>query len=179
MGEGWLTAGSVLLLEAIHGHREWSRHHIGERHCGERTFTWSAHRRGGEAPKLHCMLASTAAGVARIHTAEVTPRGDFITGFDAGSCPLKVLLTSRPEDDILSRICEPRYVNSIHRVNFSPHSKENTSNEDDVRVYIARMFSNYLAPKQYELLVKKANGLFIWASTAQAFIANALDPMAV
>src|SRR5271170_8432899 len=44
---------------------------------------------------------------------------EFITSFDAGSCPLKVLLTSRPEDDIVSLIYDPRYAKSIHRANFS------------------------------------------------------------
>ena len=57
---------------------------------------------------------------------------DFISGFEAGSCPLKVLLISRPEEDIVSRIREPRYAKSIHNTNFSLHSKGNTSNEDDV-----------------------------------------------
>ena len=91
---------------------------------------------------------------------------DFVNSFDAGSCRLKILITSRPEDDIVSRIREPRYAKLIERVNFSLHSKENTSNEDDIRVYITRAFSNCLTPGQCELLVKKANGLFIWASTA-------------
>jgi NACHT domain len=103
---------------------------------------------------------------------------DFISGFEAGSCPLKVLLTSRPEEDIVSRIREPRYAKSIHNTNFSLHSKENTSNEDDVRNYITRVLSNHLTPEQVELLTRRANGLFIWASTAQAFISSALDPVA-
>jgi hypothetical protein len=103
---------------------------------------------------------------------------DFIGGFEAGSCPLKVLLTSRPEDDIVSRVREPRYAKLIDNVNFSLHSKENTSNEDDVQIYITRVLSNHLNPEQVDLLTKRANGLFIWASTAQAFISSALDPVA-
>jgi hypothetical protein len=101
---------------------------------------------------------------------------DFIASFDAGSCPLKILLTSRPEDDIVSRICEPRYAKSIHRVNFLLHAKENTSNENDIGIYITKALSNYLTPEQLKLLTKRADGLFIWASTAQSFITSALDP---
>jgi hypothetical protein len=69
---------------------------------------------------------------------------DFIAGFDAGSCPLKVLLAGRPEDDIVSRIRKPRYVKLIHAVSFSLHSKENKSNEDDIQTYHMRVLSNYL-----------------------------------
>jgi hypothetical protein len=64
----------------------------------------------------------------------------------------------------------------IHRLNFSLHSKENTSNEDDIYIYITRVLSNHLTPEQLQLLTKRANGLFIWASTAQALITSALDP---
>ena len=101
---------------------------------------------------------------------------DFITSFDAGSCPLKVLLTSRPEDDIVSLIYEPRYAKSIHRANFSLHSKENTSNENDIGIYITKVLSSHLTSEQRELLTKRANGLFIWASTAQSLISSAFDP---
>jgi len=103
---------------------------------------------------------------------------NFVNNFDAGSCPLKVLFTSRPEDDIISRIRKPCYAKSIQRVSFSLHSKENTSNEDDIRFYITTVLSNYLTREQLELLTKMANSLFIWASTAQSLIASALDPMA-
>jgi len=103
---------------------------------------------------------------------------DFVNIFDAGSCLLKILFTSRPEDDIVSRIYESRYAKSILRANFSLHSKENTSNEDDICLYITRILSNHLTPEQLKLLTKRANGLFIWASTAQAFITSALDPAA-
>jgi hypothetical protein len=44
---------------------------------------------------------------------------DFIGGFDIGLCALKVFLTSRPEGDIFSRICEPRYAKSILVVNLA------------------------------------------------------------
>jgi MoxR-like ATPase len=44
---------------------------------------------------------------------------DFITSSDAGSCPLKVLLTSRPEDDIVTRIMNlatpDRFIGSTFR----------------------------------------------------------------
>jgi hypothetical protein len=102
---------------------------------------------------------------------------DFVGSFDTGPCPLKVMLTSRPEEDIVSRICEPRYANSITRADFSLHSKQNTSNESDIRLYMTLVLSNYLTPEQVDVLVKRANGLFIWAFTAQKLISEALNPL--
>jgi hypothetical protein len=86
---------------------------------------------------------------------------DFVSSFDAGSCPLKFLLTSRPEEDIVSRIREPRYAKLITQVNFSLHSKQDTSNENDIRFYMTQVLSNHLTPEQLDILVKRANGLFI------------------
>jgi hypothetical protein len=102
---------------------------------------------------------------------------DFVGSFDTGSCPLKIMLTSRPEEDIVSRIREPRYAKSITRADFSLHSEQNTSNESDIRLYMTLVLSNYLTPEQVDVLVKRANGLFIWAFTAQKLISEALNPL--
>jgi len=41
-----------------------------------------------------------------------------------------------------------------------------------------RVLSNHLTPEQLDILVKRANGLFIWAYTAQIFISSALNRLA-
>jgi hypothetical protein len=70
---------------------------------------------------------------------------DFVGSFDAGSCPLKVLLTSRPEEDIVSRIREPRYDKSITRATLSLHSEQDTSNESNIHLYMTGVLSNHLS----------------------------------
>jgi hypothetical protein len=42
---------------------------------------------------------------------------------------------------------------------------------------MTRLLSNRLTPEQLELLARRAHGLFIWASIAQAFITKAIDPI--
>jgi hypothetical protein len=41
---------------------------------------------------------------------------------------------------------------------------------------MTQVLSNHLTPEQVDVLVKRANGLFIWAFTAQKLISDALDP---
>jgi hypothetical protein len=76
---------------------------------------------------------------------------------------LRVFFTSRPEPDISSTV---KSVAVIRSMEFRLHGTQYRSNVDDIRTYID-YYLERLGPEQREGLVKKANGLFIWASTAR------------
>ncbi|PVF93849.1 WD40 repeat-like protein [Serendipita vermifera] len=85
--------------------------------------------------------------------------------------PFKVFLTSRPEQDIITRI--EKSVNLIRR---SEHSLLSKSNASDVSIYAEKYLQDVLNPVQLTQFVKRANGLFIWASTAREFL-NVTKPL--
>lgn len=81
---------------------------------------------------------------------------------------LKIFITSRPEHDIFPLL----ETSAVHTVEFQLQTTEITSNIDDISTYINHHLSAILSEEQCQLLVKRANGLFIWASTAK----RELDP---
>lgn len=77
---------------------------------------------------------------------------------------LKLLITSRAEHEIIA-ILESSAV--VHTVEFQLQTTEIVSNVDDISTYINYHLSHILSEEQCQLLVERANGLFIWASTAK------------
>jgi hypothetical protein len=100
----------------------------------------------------------------------------FLEEAGSGDGPLKVFLTCRPEVDILGHFQEPRYNRLAHQADFGTRSEQNSSNHNDITVYANKYLDRLLSPAEICLFVTRANGLFIWASTARAFLAGALDP---
>jgi hypothetical protein len=99
----------------------------------------------------------------------------FIREDRSGPCPLKILLTSRPEPDITSRIDTPAYNNLVRRLNFSLWPTQDPSNQEDIRLYTAEHLSDLLTAKQMDRFVARAEGLFIWAATARHFLRKAIN----
>ncbi|CCA76945.1 related to S. pombe trp-asp repeat containing protein [Serendipita indica DSM 11827] len=76
---------------------------------------------------------------------------------------LRVFMTSRPDPVIQSTLgaisIKAKVENRLHDVN-------HTDNVDDIAAYIHRSLDEILSPDKRQRLVEKAQGLFIWASTA-------------
>lgn len=77
---------------------------------------------------------------------------------------LKIFITSRPEHDIFP-ILEDSSI--VHTIEFQLQTTEITSNVDDISIYINYHLSGLLSERQCQMLINRANGLFIWASTAK------------
>jgi len=82
----------------------------------------------------------------------------------------KLVLTCRPEEDITHLINDRKYASIIRRSQFSLHSKDVSSNQEDISLYVDDRLGDTLDATQRALLIKHAQGLFIWASTAADFI---------
>jgi len=82
----------------------------------------------------------------------------------------KLFLTCRPEEDITHLINDRKYTSIIRRTQSSLHSKEVSSNQDDISLYAYDRLGDTLDATQLALLIMHAQGLFIWASTAADFI---------
>ncbi|CCA76812.1 related to S. pombe trp-asp repeat containing protein [Serendipita indica DSM 11827] len=76
---------------------------------------------------------------------------------------LKIFMTSRPDPVIQSTLgaisIKAKVENRLHDVN-------HIDNVDDIAAYIHRSLDEILSPDKRQRLVEKAQGLFIWASTA-------------
>ncbi|PVG01713.1 hypothetical protein CPB86DRAFT_812019 [Serendipita vermifera] len=82
---------------------------------------------------------------------------------------LKIFLTSRPEPDISTAIAGSAIV---HSMEFRLHGVEYSYNVEDIKQYIRHHLSDDLSEEQCQGLVGRAEGLFIWASTAHQEFLN-------
>jgi hypothetical protein len=89
--------------------------------------------------------------------------------------PFKLFLTSRPEHDIIARI--EKSGSLIRRPEHSLLSSSN-SPDQDISIYATKYLQDLLNPVQLSQFVKRANGLFIWASTAREFL-NVTKPLVI
>jgi hypothetical protein len=89
----------------------------------------------------------------------------------------KLFLTCRPEKDITDLINNSKYVSIIRCTQSSLHSKDVSSNQEDISLYVDKRFGHILDATQRMRLVEHAQGLFIWASTAADFILKPGDPI--
>lgn len=82
----------------------------------------------------------------------------------------KLLLTCRPEADIHSELQEHNDVicRSAH-----PLLSETHLPEQDISIYATKYLGTILDTAQIKQFVTRANGLFIWASTARAYLNSA------
>lgn len=101
---------------------------------------------------------------------------DFIASYSPGSYPLKIFLSFRPDDDLVRLIRRPSNAQIIHQTDFALHSTKDVSNRADIHLYAVQFLTEYLlTPERLDLFVERANGLFIWATTAHSFLASAFD----
>lgn len=80
-----------------------------------------------------------------------------------GSQTLKILITSRP-DPIIEATLGP-FMTKV-KMKDRLHDIEHRDNIDDIANYVHQSLEGVLSPEKRRRLVQKANGLFIWASTA-------------
>ncbi|PVF91788.1 hypothetical protein CPB86DRAFT_745178, partial [Serendipita vermifera] len=85
---------------------------------------------------------------------------------------LKILLTSRPESDIMALLQDKAIVRGMH---FEMQGSKNQSNMADITSYVNHHLTNFLSRKYREQLVAQSNGLFIWVSTARFELELAAD----
>ncbi|PVF96828.1 hypothetical protein CPB86DRAFT_761464 [Serendipita vermifera] len=85
---------------------------------------------------------------------------------------LKILLTSRPESDIISLLQDKAIVRGMH---FEMQGSKNQSNMGDITSYVEYHLTTLLSSKHREQLVRQSNGLFIWVSTARFELELAAD----
>ncbi|PVF90883.1 hypothetical protein CPB86DRAFT_878796 [Serendipita vermifera] len=85
---------------------------------------------------------------------------------------LKVLLTSRPESDIMTLLQDNAIVRGLH---FEMQGSKNQSNMADITSYVDHHLTSFLSRKDREQLVTQSNGLFIWVSTARFELELAAD----
>jgi len=79
----------------------------------------------------------------------------------------RILVTSRPEVDILDAFTESPLVRRLHMDD--PQLSDGV--DDDIRTYVrAKLSKAKIAEADMEMLVKKAEGLFQWASVACDYI---------
>jgi hypothetical protein len=97
----------------------------------------------------------------------------FIAPFSAESAPFKLFLTSRPEKDVMLVITDSQL---IQRAESSLYSRSTPSNQDDIMIYTKFRLDKILKEDQISQLAARADGLFIWASTAAQFIIDANNP---
>ncbi|PVF91789.1 WD40 repeat-like protein [Serendipita vermifera] len=86
---------------------------------------------------------------------------------------LKILLTSRPEPDIVGLLQDKSIVRGMH---FEMQGSKNQSNIADITSYVNHHLTNLLSRKYREQLVTQSNGLFIWVSTARFELELADNP---
>ncbi|PVF91672.1 WD40 repeat-like protein [Serendipita vermifera] len=85
---------------------------------------------------------------------------------------LKVLITSRPESDIMDLLRDKAIVRGMH---FEMQGSKNQSNMADITSYVHHHLANLLSRNYREQLVTQSNGLFIWVSTARFELEMAAD----
>ncbi|CCA73887.1 related to vegetative incompatibility protein HET-E-1-Pyrenophora tritici-repentis [Serendipita indica DSM 11827] len=76
---------------------------------------------------------------------------------------LKILMTSRP-DPIIEEVLGPLSIKS--KMEGRLHDSSHRDNVNDIAVYVHGSLGEVLSEDKKQKLVEKANGLFIWASTA-------------
>lgn len=76
---------------------------------------------------------------------------------------LKLFLTSRP-DSVIESTLNPLSIKT--KLEDRLHSMNHPDNIDDIAIYIHRSLQGVLSDDQRRRLVERADGLFIWASTA-------------
>ncbi|CAG7853266.1 SubName: Full=Uncharacterized protein {ECO:0000313/EMBL:CCA76038.1}; Flags: Fragment [Serendipita indica DSM 11827] len=76
---------------------------------------------------------------------------------------LRIFITSRP-DPVVERVLEPLSIKA--KLTDRLHDASHRDNIDDIAIYVHRLLGRRLTPDKIQRLVDKANGLFIWASTA-------------
>jgi hypothetical protein len=89
----------------------------------------------------------------------------------------KLFLTCRREKDITDLINDSKYAGIIRRTQSSLHSRDVSSNQEDISLYFDDRLGHILNATQRGRLIKHAQGLFIWASTAADFILEPGDPI--
>ncbi|CCA74920.1 related to archipelago beta form (F-box-WD40 repeat protein), partial [Serendipita indica DSM 11827] len=85
---------------------------------------------------------------------------------------LKIFITSRP-DPVVQGALEPYSVKA--RLEDRLPNFDNRTNDDDIALYVHRSLNGVLTESQRQRIVNKANGLFIWASTACRMLTNKSD----
>ncbi|CAG8694534.1 1288_t:CDS:2, partial [Acaulospora colombiana] len=85
---------------------------------------------------------------------------------------LKILLTSRPESDIVSLLQDKAVVRGMH---FEMQGSKNQSNMTDIMSYVDHHLTNLLSSRYRQRIVTQSNGLFIWVSTARFELELAAD----
>ncbi|PVF91745.1 WD40 repeat-like protein [Serendipita vermifera] len=85
---------------------------------------------------------------------------------------LKILLTSRPESDIMNLLQDKTIVRGMH---FQMQGSKNQSNLADITSYVNYHLTTLLSSKYKEQLITQSNGLFIWVSTARFELEMAAD----
>lgn len=80
---------------------------------------------------------------------------------------LRILITSRPEADL-----DPRLLTTatIYSMEFRLQDTTYVSNVEDIKIYINHHLADLVDSQGRQKLVEKADGLFIWASTARRLI---------
>ncbi|CAG7847963.1 Vegetative incompatibility protein HET-E-1 [Serendipita indica DSM 11827] len=76
---------------------------------------------------------------------------------------LKILMTSRP-DPVIEAVLKELSIKE--KLEDRLHDPNHSDNIDDIAVYVHRSLYRVLSQDRRQRLVEKANGLFIWASTA-------------
>jgi hypothetical protein len=97
----------------------------------------------------------------------------FVAFFSAESARFKLFLTSRPERDVMLVITDSQL---IQRAQSSLYSRSTPSNQDDIMIYTKFRLDKILKEDQVSQVAARADGLFIWASTAAKFIIKAHNP---
>jgi hypothetical protein len=85
---------------------------------------------------------------------------------------LKVLVTSRPEPDLMNLLQGESIVKAMH---FEMQGSKNQSNMEDISMYTNHHLTELLSHKHRQQLITQSNGLFIWVSTARAELELAAD----
>ncbi|CCA76661.1 related to archipelago beta form (F-box-WD40 repeat protein) [Serendipita indica DSM 11827] len=92
---------------------------------------------------------------------------------------LRIFITSRP-DPVIEKVLEPLSIKA--KLTDRLHDTNHRDNTDDIAAYIHKSLDGVLSFAKRQQLVNKANGLFIWASTARRMFDNessALDPESI
>ena len=88
---------------------------------------------------------------------------DTLAAATRESKTLKIFLTSRP-DPVTEAVLRPLSIKAEMKDRL--HDVTHHDNIDDIATYVHESLSEVLSHDKRQRLVKKANGLFIWASTA-------------
>ncbi|CCA76251.1 hypothetical protein PIIN_10243, partial [Serendipita indica DSM 11827] len=92
---------------------------------------------------------------------------------------LRIFITSRPEP-VIEKVLEPLSIKA--KLTDQLHDPSHHDNIDDIAIYVHQSLGGRLTPDKVQRLVDKANGLFIWASTACRMLddeSSAVNPEAI